>query len=350
LQIQPYQLNDQLAKGLKPLYVFHGDEALLIQEASDAVRRCALAQGYTDRHVFSVFGAHFDWSEVLASSGSQSLFADKQIIEIRIASGKPGKEGSVALQNIAQNADPSSGVLTMVYLPRADKLMKSSAWFAALESAGVSVALDAVSRHELPNWIAQRLLSQGQRVSSGEMGQRSLKFFADKVEGNLLAAHQEIQKLGLLYPQGELSFGQIEAAVLDVARYDVFKLTQSILQSQPLRVQKMLDGLEAEGEAAVLTHFTIAEEIRTLRRVKQSIEAGKPIGMALKENRIWGEREKLYERVLPHARMSHLNVLIKDAHVVDGIIKGLKSPLWPQDPWQALHRLAQRFSTVCRAA
>jgi len=175
-----------------------------------------------------------------------------------------------------------------------------------------------------------------------------LKFFADRVEGNLLAAHQEIQKLGLLYPQGELSFDQIETAVLDVARYDVFKLTQAILQGQPLRVQRMMDGLEAEGVAAVLTHFTLAEEIRSLRRVKESMQQGKSVGLALKENRIWGDREALYDRVLPFIRMNHLNVLMRDAHVVDGVIKGLKSPLWPEDPWQALHRLAQRMGSVCK--
>ena len=348
MQVFTNKLADHLTKELKAMYVFHGDDALLVQEASDMVRQKALTQGYTDRHVFSVFGAHFDWSEILASAGSQSLFSDKQILEIRIASGKPGKEGSVALQTLAESSAQSDGVLTMVYLPRADKIMKNSAWFMALESAGVSVPIEPVSRHELPNWIAQRLAQQGQRVPSGEMGQRALKFFADRVEGNLLAAHQEIQKLGLLYPQGELSFDQIETAVLDVARYDVFKLTQAILQGQPLRVQRMMDGLEAEGVAAVLTHFTLAEEIRSLRRVKESMQQGKSVGLALKENRIWGERETLYDRVLPFIRMNHLNVLMRDAHVVDGVIKGLKSPLWPEDPWQALNRLAQRMGSVCK--
>jgi DNA polymerase-3 subunit delta len=348
LQVLPNNLTDHLSKGLRNLYVFHGDDALLVQEASDLVRRKALQEGYSDRHVFSVFGAHFDWSEVLASAGSQSLFADKQIIEIRIASGKPGKEGSIALQNMASNCALEQGVLTMVYLPKADKIMKNSAWFMALESAGVSVQIEPVSRHELPTWIAQRLSAQEQRVPSGEAGQRSLKFFSDRVEGNLLAAHQEVQKLGLLYPKGELSFEQIEMAVLDVARYDVFKLTQAILQGQPLRVQKMMDGLQAEGVAAVLAHHTLAEEIRSLRRVKASMEQGKPISVALKENRIWGDRERLYDRIVPTIRINHLNVLIKDAHIVDGVIKGLKSPVWPEDPWQALHRLAQRLGSVCK--
>jgi len=347
LQVPQYKLKEHLQKGLRPLYVFHGDDVLLVQEASDLVRRKALQEGYTDRHVFSVFGAHFDWSEVLASAGSQSLFADKQILEIRIASGKPGKEGSVALQKIAEAASESDAVLTLIYLPRADKLMKNAAWFTALESSGASVPIESVSRHELGKWIAERLALQDQRVEGGEAGQRALKFFSDRVEGNLLAAHQEIQKLGLLYPAGELTLQQIETAVLDVARYDVFKLTQAVLQGQPLRVQKMLDGLEAEGVAAVLTHHTLAEEIRSLRRVKEATQTGRSLSVVLKEQRIWGDRERLYERVVPGVRLNHLDQLLKDAHVVDGVVKGLKSPQWPQDPWQALHRLAQRLGSVC---
>ena len=345
--VHQYKLKEHLQKGLQPLYVFLGDDVLLVQEASDLVRRSALESGFADRHVFTVFGAHFDWSEVLASSGSQSLFADKQIIEIRIPSGKPGKEGSVALQKIAEAARESDAVLTLVYLPRADKLMKNSAWFTALESSGASISIESVSRHELGQWIAQRLSLQKQRVEAGEAGQVALKFFADRVEGNLLAAHQEIQKLGLLYPEGELTLEQIEVAVLDVARYDVFKLTQAVLQGQPIRVQKMLDGLEAEGVAAVLTHHTLAEEIRSLRRVKEATQGGRSLSVVLKEQRIWGDRERLYERVVPGIRLNHLDQLLKDAHVVDGVVKGLKSPLWPHDPWQALHRLAQRLGHVC---
>lgn len=347
MQVPAYKLKEHLQKGLSPLYVFHGDDVLLVQEASDLVRRRALEAGFTDRQVFSVFGAHFDWSEVLAASGSQSLFADKQIIEIRIASGKPGKEGSVTLQKIAEAAAESDSVLTLIYLPRADKLIKNSAWFTALESSGASIAIESVARHELGQWIAERLAMQNQRVQAGEAGQRALKFFADRVEGNLLAAHQEIQKLALLYPEGELSLEQIELAVLDVARYDVFKLTHAVLQGQALRVQKMLDGLEAEGVAAVLTHHTLAEEIRSLRRVKEASQRGRPLSVVLKEQRIWGDRERLYERVLPGIRLHHLDQLLRDAHVVDGVVKGLKSPQWPQDPWQALHRLAQRLGSVC---
>jgi DNA polymerase-3 subunit delta len=340
-------LQTHASKGLRSLYTFYGDEPLLQQEALDALRLTARAQGYTERSVYTVAGAHFDWGEVLAAGGSMSLFADKQLIEIRIPSGKPGKEGSVALQHIAELAVGNDSTLTVVLLPRLDKATKSTAWFGALENNGISVQIDPVERHALPTWIAQRLGAQQQRVAAGEAGQHTLQFFADRVEGNLLAAHQEIQKLALLYPEGELSFEQVERAVLNVARYDVFKLSEAVLSGQPLRVQRMLDGLKAEGEAEVLVHYTLAEEIRALKRVKDAVASGKALPMALREQRIWGPRERLFERVLPRLSVGMLEKLLQSAHQVDGIVKGLKTPEWPADNWQALHRLAMRLCRAC---
>lgn len=342
-----------MQKGLRSLYTLHGDEPLLLQEAADAIRAAARVQGYTERTVHTVAGAHFDWSEVLAAGGSLSLFADKQIVEIRIPSGKPGKEGSPALQQLAGNAQGNDSTLTLVLLPRLDKMARSGAWFTALDNFGVSVQVEPVERAALPQWIAQRLQQQGQRVAAGEEGQRTLQFFADRVEGNLLAAHQEIQKLALLYPladgaeagAGVLSFEQVESAVLNVARYDVFKLSEAVLAGQAARVQRMLDGLQAEGEAEVLVHYTLAEDIRALKRVKDAMAAGRPLPVALREQRVWGLKERLFERVLPRLTATTLDNLLHSAHLVDGIVKGLKVPDWPTDGWQALHRLAL---TLCR--
>ncbi|HOM22014.1 MAG TPA: DNA polymerase III subunit delta, partial [Ottowia sp.] len=210
-----------------------------------------------------------------------------------------------------------------------------------------TVQIDSVERAQLPAWIAQRLAAQGQRVAPGEEGQRTLAFFADRVEGNLLAAHQEISKLALLHPPGELSGAQVEAAVLNVARYDVFKLSEAVLAGQPARVQRMLDGLQAEGEAEVLVHWALAEDIRALKRVKDAMSAGKPLPMALRENRIWGPRERLFERVLPRLGDATTARLLHAAHVVDGIVKGLKAPDWPADGWQALQRLAMQLCRAC---
>jgi len=348
MQIALNQLGAQLQKGLRALYTLHGDEALLQQEALDAIRAVARAQGYTERSSFTVAGAHFDWSAVLAAGGSLSLFADRQIVEIRIPSGKPGKDGGAALQQIAQAAQGNDSVLTLVVLPRLDKATKTGAWFAALEAHGATVQIDPVEHAQLPAWIAQRLAAQGQRVAAGEEGQRTLQFFADRVEGNLLAAHQEIQKLALLHPQGELAREQVEAAVLNVARYDVFKLSEAVLSGQVARTQRMLDGLQAEGEAEVLVHWALAEDIRALKRVKDAMNAGKPLPMALRENRIWGVKERLYERLLPQASDAQLARLLQSAHVVDGIVKGLKQADWPQDGWQALSRLALQLCRLGR--
>ena len=355
MQLAASQLSPHLQKGLGSLYTLHGDEPLLVQEAADAIRAAARGQGYTERTVHTVAGANFDWSEVLAAGGSLSLFADKQIVEIRIPSGKPGKEGSPALQQLAENAQGNDSTLILVLLPRLDKMARGGAWFTALDNSGVSVQVEPVERAALPQWIAQRLQQQGQRVAAGEEGQRTLQFFADRVEGNLLAAHQEIQKLALLYPHAEgaaggagvLSFEQVESAVLNVARYDVFKLSEAVLAGQAARVQRMLDGLQAEGEAQVLVHYALAEDIRALKRIKDAIAAGRPLPMALREQRVWGLKERLFERVLPRLTATTLDNLLHSAHLVDGIVKGLKVPDWPTDGWQALHRLALTLCGQC---
>ncbi len=348
MQLNPAQLPAHLGKGVKSLYTLHGDEPLLVQEALDAIRAAARAQGFSERTSHTVSGAHFDWSAVLAACGSLSLFADKQIVELRIPSGKPGTAGSAALQQMAAQARDNDSTLTLVVLPRLDKATKASAWFVALEG-GITIGIDPIERAALPQWIAQRLATQGQRVTAGEEGQRTLQFFADQVEGNLLAAHQEIQKLALLHPPGELHLAQIEAAVLNVARYDVFKLSDAVLGGHLLRVQRMLDGLQAEGEQPVLVHATLANDIRALKNVKDAMAQGRPLPMALREQRVWGTKERLFERVLPRLSDAALATLLLSAHQVDGVVKGLKSPDWPSNPWQALHLLATRLCSLCSA-
>ena len=360
MQLAASQLAGHLQKGLKSLYTLHGDEPLLIQEAADAIRAHARKQGYTERSSYTVAGAHFDWSEVMAAGGSLSLFADKQVVELRIPSGKPGKDGSVALQQLAEQAVGNDSTLTLVMLPRLDKLAKTSGWFTALEAHGVTLGVEPVLRGALPQWIAQRLAANGQRVADGEEGQRTLQFFADRVEGNLLAAYQEVQKLSLLFPATAsagstaasvvvLSFEQVESAVLNVARYDVFKLSEAVLAGQALRVQRMLDGLQAEGEAEVLVHWALSEDIRALKRVKDAMAQGRPLPMAMREQRIWGVKERLFERVLPRLTEAAVLRLLHAAHQVDGIVKGLKQPDWPANPWQALHRLAMMLCRECGA-
>ena len=347
MQLRADQLTAALQRGLKPLYVVHGDEPLLVQEAGDLIRAAARAAGFAERKVFNVSGAHFDWSGLLGAAQEMSLFAPRQLIEIRIPTGKPGKEGSEALQRYVERS--SDDVLTLLQLPRLDAQQLKSAWFTALDASGVTLRVEPVARAALPGWLAQRLALQRQRVGDGEEGRRTLEFFADRVEGNLLAAHQELQKLALLYEPGVLGFAQVEAAVLDVARYDVFKLGEAVLGGRVRRALRMLDGLRAEGEAPVLVLWTLAEDIRALKRVKDAIADGRPLPMALREQRIWGLRERLFERVLPRMTEVQLANLLHAAHLVDGIVKGLKHPGWPPDPWQALHRLAQSLCGACSA-
>jgi DNA polymerase III subunit delta len=365
MNLKPDQLAAHVAKGVRPLYTIHGDEPLLAQEAGDAVRAAARAAGYNERKVFTVGNAaHFDWAGFIGAAQAMSLFAERQLIELRIPNGKPGKDGSEALQRYCEGLNDD--VVTLIHLPKLDWQQMKSGWFTALDAAGVMIKVDAVARNELPAWIARRLAAQGQRVADGEEGQRTLAFFADRVEGNLLAAHQELQKLALLHPpappgrsQGDdapsggraprsgdlggsqliLSFDQIEAAVLNVARYDVFKLGEAVLAGQVNRALRMLEGLQAEGEAAVLVHWTLAEDIRALKRIKDAMADGKPLPMALKEARVWGVKERLYERVLPALADHQLAHLVQAASVCDGVIKGLKHPEWPLDPWSALKRL-----------
>ncbi len=341
MHIKGDALTRHLERGLVPVYTVWGDEPLLVQEACDAIRSAARAAGCSERQVHTVAGAHYDWSSLLGAAQALSLFADRQLVEIRIPSGKPGKEGAEALQRYCETAVAGGGrdVITLVQLPRLDGMQQKSGWFAALDRAGLTVRVHAVERAALPAWIAQRMATQGQGVASGPQGQRALAFFADRIEGNLLAAHQEVQKLGLLYPPGELTFEQIEAAVLNVARYDVFKLGEAVLAGQTARALRMLEGLEAEGEAAVLVHWTLAEDIRGLKRVKDALGNGQPMPMALREARVWGAKERVFERALALLSDAAISHLLEAAQICDGLVKGLKHPDWPLEPWQGLRRL-----------
>lgn len=345
MQIRPEQLEAQLARELKALYTIHGDEPLQAQEAGDAIRAAARAAGFAERKVFTVSGTHFDWSGVIGAAQAMSLFASAQLIEIRIPSGKPGKEGSEALQRYCVEVCErlSRDVLTLVQLPRLDWQQAKAAWFSALDAAGTTVRVETPERKALPGWLAQRLARQGQRVQAGEPGQRTLAFFADRVEGNLLAAHQELQKLALLHPAGELSFEQVEAAVLNVARYDVTQLSEAVWSGQVARALRMLEGLRAEGVAAVMVHWLLADDVRALARARAALDDGKPLPLALKEARVWGAKERVFERALPRLETPALAQLVLAASVCDGINKGLRHPEWPHEPWDALRRLVLMF-------
>ena len=345
------QLPAHLQKGLAPLYVLHGDEPLLEQEALDAIRACARSQGFTERNTLIGAATQFDWSTVLAASASQSLFAERQIVEVRVPTGKPGKEGGHVLQllgqQVSQAGNAAFDTLLVVILPRADKTMQATPWFSALANAGVVLRIDPIDRRNMPAWLSQRLQKNGQSVPAGEEGLRILGFFTDCVEGNLMAAHQEEEKLALLYPKGPLSYEQIAASVLNVARYSLNDLSEAILSGQVLRSQKVLNGLLAEGEAAVRLHSILAGDVLSLYRARQALDAGTPMPQALRQARAWGPKEKLFERVLPQLRLPAIARLVQSAHIVDGINKGLKNTAWPDEPEAAMQRLTMQISRLC---
>jgi DNA polymerase-3 subunit delta len=336
MQLRPDALDAQLAKSLAPLYVITSDEHLLALEAADKIRRTARAQGFSEREVL-VAERYFKWGELLAANQSQSLFGDRKLIELRIPGGKPGKDGGQALQEYVGTLNPDN--VTLITLPKLDWQTQKAAWVAALQQAGVYIDIPLVERAQLPAWIGTRLAAQRQSAD-----RQSIDFIADRVEGNLLAAHQEIQKLALLHPEGKLSFEQVQDAVLNVARYDVFKLNEAMLAGDAARLVRMLDGLKGEGEALPLVLWAMAEEIRTLLKIKAGAAQGKAIGMLLKEFRIWGPREKLMEPALRRLKLATLEAALQEAAQIDKMVKGLRAKAFAGDAWDALLQLGLKVA------
>ena len=337
MQLRIDALDAHVAKPLAQLYVITSDEHLLALEAADKIRRAARKQGYTERDVLSVERS-FKWGELLAANQELSLFGDKKLIELRIPTGKPGKDGGAALQSYAKNLSPDN--LTLITLPKLDWATQKAAWVASLQQAAIYIDIPNVERAQLPAWISQRLAAQGQSAERA-----SIDFIAERVEGNLLAAHQEIQKLGLLHEPGKLSYEQVQDAVLNVARYDVFKLSEAMLAGDPARLVRMLEGLKGEGEALPLVLWAVSEEIRTLLKLKAGMAQGRPLGALMKEMRIWGPRERMMEPALRRVSLPVLEKALQEAAQVDKMIKGLRAKAHAGDAWDALLQLAL---TICR--
>jgi len=338
MQLRFDALDGHLAKTLAPLYVITSDEHLLALEAADKIRRIAKAQGFFEREILSVERS-FKWGALLAANQSQSLFGDKKLIDLRIPTGKPGKDGGQALQDYVSHLSPDN--LTLITLPKLDWATQKAAWVTSLQQAAVYIDIPLVERNQLPNWINQRLGLQQQSAD-----RQSLDFIADRVEGNLLAAHQEIQKLALLHPAGKLSFEQIHDAVLNVARYDVFKLNEAMLSGDVARLSRMLNGLKGEGEALPLVLWAMAEEIRTLLKLKSGMAQGRPLSALLKEYRIWGPREKLMDPALRRVSLQTLQTALQEASQVDKMVKGLRAKAFAGDAWDALLQLGLRVASA----
>jgi DNA polymerase-3 subunit delta len=337
MKLSADDLPRHLASGLKPLYVVHGEALLLAIEAADAIRAAARMAGYGEREVL-IAEPGFKWAELSDSASNLSLFSVRKLVDLRIPSGKPGVEGAQALQDYCGqlNAD----TVTLISLPRLDKATQNSKWFTALEEHGVVIAAEEIARSALPAWISGRLKRQGQSADAD-----TLAFLADRVEGNLLAAYQEIQKLALLFPAGPLSFEQVKDAVMDVARYDIFKLSEAMLAGDAVRYARILDGLRAEGTATVLVLWAVAEDIRTLGKVLRALQRSGNLPGALRDARVWGVRQKLVERAVRRFSLGIADRALRQAAHIDKVIKGLR----PGDAWDELLQLGVRCAKVAAA-
>jgi DNA polymerase III subunit delta len=333
MKITTDQLLPHLNRDLKGLYTVFGDETLLALEATDRIRAKARAEGYTEREVLTVESG-FKWSQLAMAGSSQSLFCSRKLLELRVPTGKPGTEGSASLQQYC-GALPAD-TITLIYLPAIDWRAQKAGWFEALERAGVLVEARAVARKALPQWITQRLQEQKQSADDD-----TLSFIADRVEGNLMAAHQEVQKLALLFPPGALTFDQVRGAVLDVARYDIFSLGEVVLTGDPVRYARMLDGLKGEGSAPPLILWALSEEIRAIGRVLTCMAEGKQAGAIMRDAKVWGQaHQNLMQHNVHRFSLPQVNEALRHAAYIDRAIKGVARA----DVWDQLLQLGLRFA------
>lgn len=333
MRIDTERLQQHLTRTLHPLYTVFGDEPLLALEAADRIRSAAREQGYVEREVLIV-ETGFKWSDLAAAGSSQSLFAALKLLELRIPGGKPGVEGGTALQRYCAKLPPDT--VTLVQLPGLDWRAQKAEWFEALDAAGLAIEARVITRKALPQWLAGRLKTQQQQADA-----ETLEFIADRVEGNLMAAYQEVQKLALLLPPGKMSFDQVRDAVLDVARYDVFSLGEAMLEGDPLRLARMVDGLRGEGVAPPLALWALTDEIRAIGTVLVGVAAGRPMSGLVREARIRGfAHQKLMETAYRRYSLSQVHDGLRHAACIDRMIKGLTKG----DVWDELLQLGLRFS------
>ncbi len=338
MRIDTHQLTPHLQRSLVGLYVIVGDEDLLRLEAVDRIVAAARKQGYGEREVFTV-EAHFDWQSLLVSSNSLSLFAAKRIIELRIPTGKPGVEGAAVLQQYCARLPDES--VTIVTLPRLDRNAQQSDWFAALAAAGSVVSADPITREQLPQWLKQRLA-----LNKQEADEATLAFLVERTEGNLLAARNEVEKLALLFPEGQLDTNQVRQAVMDVARFDVYDLSAALLTGDAQRFRRTLEGLQQEGEAAPLILWNVSNELRALAALLAGSQSGRSVQDLMREHRVWGPRQGPMQRALRRLRLSEVQYALVKAAQVDRMIKGVGAG----DPWQGLLELGLSLCGVKLAA
>ncbi len=332
MKLRPEQLGQHLNKQLAPVYLIAGDEPLLVDEAADSVRRKAREAGVEERTSFMA-EKDFDWQALSDSAASLSLFAQQRLVELRLPSAKPGREGSKALTDWAER--PPEDHTLIVISGKLDRSQRNAKWVQALESAGVMVEVWPVPRHQLPQWVQQRMIAAGLQVSRD-----AARFIAERVEGNLLAAAQEIEKLRLLLGEGVVDDETVRGAVVDSARYDPFQLADAALAGQTARAVKILEGLHGEGVEPPLLVWVLAREIRAMADMASGLARGRRLDDVTR--RVWASRRGLVEKALKRHNETRWLALLAEAGELDAMAKGARCG----NPWDALQRLVMAISSV----
>lgn len=324
MQLKPEHLAAALKKGLSPVYFLSGDEPLQLGEVADAVRAAARKAGYDTREVLSVDSA-FSWNELSEAAGSLSIFADKKIIDLRLSTGTPGLDGAKVL--IAYCERPPEDTLLLITAAKVTSASLKTRWFQALDKAGCVIQVWPLEAQDLLRWLQQRMQARGLQAEP-----EGLKILASRIEGNLLAAAQEIEKLYVLYGVGHLSQQQIFDVVADSSRFDVFKLVDSVLAAKVGRILKILSGLKAEGVAAPVVLWALTREARVLIKIKRALASGQNRAVVFKNNQIWDKRQQLVSDALKRLSELDLNKILTLSAKADRQIKGREQG----EPWETL--------------
>lgn len=333
-KLRPEQLGAALSKGLAPIYLVSGDEPLLIQEACGTIRRAARAAGFSERDLYHC-DANFDWGQVLTAANSLSLFSEQKIIELRLTTGKPGDKGGKVLQEYAQSPAPDN--LLLIVANKLDGASQKSKWFKAIDDAGAHVQVWPISATQLPRWIGQRLQQAGLRADSS-----AIDLLASRIEGNLLAAAQEIEKLKLLAPDNIVSYELMASAVADSARYDVFGLADKALHGDARAAVKTLHGLKTEGTEPINILWALTRDIRSMVQISLTVTQGKSFEIAARQAGIWDKRQPLIQTALRRLKPAHLQQLLRKANGIDKAIKGMRNA----EPWDELLDLILNMAGV----
>jgi DNA polymerase-3 subunit delta len=322
LKIRANQLSSHLQKSLAPCYLVTGDEPLLVAEALDDIREAARARGFSNRELH-VATTGFDWAQLTASTGNMSLFAEQRIVELRLPTGKPGRAGGQAIVDLVEQAGPE--LLFIVTGPKLDSGTAKAKWVKAVDSKGVSLPVWPIGVRELPGWIANRMRQAGLQPDRD-----AVSMIADRVEGNLLAGAQEIEKLRLLLGEGKVSAADAANAVANSSRYDVYKLTDAAMAGDASRAVKILGGLKAEGVEPVIVMWALTRELRTLATLDDAVRQGNDLGSAMQAVRVWNNRQGLVRSCIGRHPHGAFHRMLKASGRADAAAKGQRYG----DPWQ----------------